>query len=70
MSKETKIWSVGDGISIVYIENEELYIKVSEENNIERRQISEDEIVEALKVAHEAIKSLCELQKELLKNYK
>tara|TARA_B000000437_G_scaffold40036_1_gene27569 strand:- start:36 stop:2183 length:2148 start_codon:yes stop_codon:yes gene_type:complete len=27
-------------------ENEELYIKVSEENNIERRQISEDEIVE------------------------
>jgi len=27
-------------------ENEELYIKVSEENNIERRQITEDEIVE------------------------
>ena len=33
----------------------------------ESSEVSEDEIVEALKVAHEAIKSLCELQKELLK---
>ena len=29
MSKKTKIWSVGDGISIVYIEDEALYIKIS-----------------------------------------
>jgi len=33
----------------------------------ESSEVSEDEIVEALKVAHEAIKSLCELQNELLK---
>ena len=33
----------------------------------ESSEVSEDEIVEALKVAHEAIKLLCELQKELLK---
>ena len=28
MSKKTKIWSVGDGISVVYIENETLYMKI------------------------------------------
>ena len=33
----------------------------------ESSEVSEDELVEALKVAHEAIKSLCELQNELLK---
>ena len=31
------------------------------------KRVSEEEIVEALKVAHEAIKTLCELQNELLK---
>ena len=33
----------------------------------ESKEVSEEEIVEALKVAHEAIKTLCELQNELLK---
>ncbi len=33
----------------------------------ESNEVTEEEIVEALKVAHEAIKSLCELQNELLK---
>ncbi len=36
----------------------------------ESKEVSEEEIVEALKVAHEAIKSLCELQNELLKKIK
>ena len=30
MSKETKIWSVGDGISSVYIENEELSLLIEQ----------------------------------------
>ncbi len=33
----------------------------------ESNEVTEEEIVEALKVAHDAIKSLCELQNELLK---
>ena len=33
----------------------------------ESKEVTEEEIVEALKVAHEAIKTLCELQNELLK---
>ena len=33
----------------------------------ESKEVSEEEIVEALKVAHDAIKMLCELQNELLK---
>jgi polyribonucleotide nucleotidyltransferase len=36
----------------------------------ESKEVSEDEIVEALKVAHDAIKSLCELQNDLLKKIK
>tara|TARA_B100001758_G_scaffold162421_1_gene140073 strand:+ start:208 stop:2343 length:2136 start_codon:yes stop_codon:yes gene_type:complete len=36
----------------------------------ESKEVSEEEIVEALKVAHDAIKSLCELQNELLKKIK
>ena len=36
----------------------------------ESKEVSEDEIIEALKVAHEAIKSLCKLQNDLLKKIK
>ena len=36
----------------------------------ESKEVSEDEIVEALKVAHDAIKSLCKLQNDLLKKIK
>ena len=36
----------------------------------ESKEVSEDEIIEALKVAHEAIKSLCKLQYDLLKKIK
>ena len=36
----------------------------------ESKEVSEDEIVEALKVAHETIKSLCKLQNDLLKKIK
>ncbi len=36
----------------------------------ESKEVSEEEIVEALKVAHDAIKSLCELQNDLLKKIK
>ena len=38
MSKETKIWSVGDGISIVYIENEELYMKIRDTLKLRRQR--------------------------------
>ncbi|RPG64000.1 MAG: polyribonucleotide nucleotidyltransferase [Flammeovirgaceae bacterium TMED290] len=36
----------------------------------ESKEVSEDEIIEALKFAHEAIKSLCKLQNDLLKKIK
>ena len=33
----------------------------------ESKEVSEEDIIEALKVAHDAIKGLCELQNELAK---
>ena len=38
MSKKTKIWSVGDGISIVYIEDEALYIKIRDALKLRRQR--------------------------------
>ena len=38
MSKKTKIWSVGDGISVVYIENETLYMKIRDTLKLKRQR--------------------------------
>ncbi len=38
MSKETKIWSVGDGISIVHIQDEELYMKIRDTLKLRRQR--------------------------------
>ena len=38
MSKETKIWSVGDGISDVHIQDEELYMKIRDTLKLRRQR--------------------------------
>ena len=38
MSKKTKIWIVGDGISVVYIENETLYMKIRDTLKLKRQR--------------------------------
>ena len=38
MDKKTKIWSVGYGISVVYIENETLYMKIRDTLKLKRQR--------------------------------